>query len=56
MPRADQLADVRPARGIDGGIADRVQIPHVGACTEGAASAGHHDGPDVGIGLGVVET
>jgi len=56
MPRADQLADVGPSGGVDGRIADRVQIPHVRARAEGATLAGHHDGPDGGIGLRVVET
>ncbi len=56
MARADELADVHPFGGIDGGIADRVQVPHVRAGAERTAVAGHHDGPDVGVGLRVVET
>ena len=37
------------------GIAHEVIAHEIGAGTEGAAVACHHDGPDVGIGLRVVE-
>ena len=56
MPSADELVDIGASGGVDGGIADRGEIAHVCACAEGTAAAGHHDGPDVGIGLRVVET
>ena len=56
MPSADELADIGASGGVNGGIADRGEIAHVRACAEGTAAAGHHDGPDVGIGLRVVET
>ena len=52
----DKLAHVGVRGGVDGGGADRAQVAHVGARAEGAPTSGDDDGPDVGIGLGVVET
>jgi hypothetical protein len=50
-----QLADIGVAGSLHGGVADRGQVSHVGACAEGTPATGDDHGANVRVGFGSIE-